>query len=43
MSLEIIAEIHPQHGGSAGVVREMIRIAKRNGATIVKIQLYNAT
>lgn len=42
MGLEIIAEIHPQHGGNMGVAREMIREAKRNGADVAKFQLYDA-
>lgn len=42
MNLEIIAEIHPQHGGSLLVIREMIRQAKLNGADVVKVQLYDA-
>lgn len=42
MSLEIIAEIHPQHGGSMVAIREMIRQAKRNGADVAKFQLYDA-
>lgn len=42
MALEIIAEIHPQHGGSMSVAREMIREAKRNGADVAKFQLYDA-
>jgi sialic acid synthase SpsE len=41
-SLEIIAELHPQHGGDLGVLREMIRRAARSGATAAKIQLYDA-
>jgi len=42
MPLEIIAELHPQHGGDMGVIREMIRQAKLNGAHVAKIQLYDA-
>lgn len=42
MSLSIIAEIHPQHGGDPGVIREMIRQAKLHGADTVKVQLYDA-
>ena len=42
MSLEIIAEIHPQHGGSLHAIREMIRQAKLNGADVAKFQLYDA-
>jgi sialic acid synthase SpsE len=42
MSLEIIAELHPQHGGQPGVIREMIRQARLNGADVVKFQLYDA-
>lgn len=42
MDLEIIAEIHPQHGGNLFAVREMIREAKRNGADVAKFQLYDA-
>lgn len=42
MPLEIIAEIHPQHGGDKGVLREMIRQAKLNGADVAKVQLYDA-
>lgn len=40
--LEIIAELHPQHGGDKGMIREMIRQAKINGATVAKFQLYDA-
>jgi sialic acid synthase SpsE len=40
--LEIIAEIHPQHGGSPGMMREMIREAKLCGADMIKLQLYDA-
>lgn len=40
--LEIIAELHPQHGGDMGVVREMIRQASMNGADVAKFQLYDA-
>jgi N,N'-diacetyllegionaminate synthase len=40
--IEIIAEIHPQHGGDMGVVREMIRQAAGEGADVAKFQLYNA-
>src|SRR5262245_37341201 len=42
MALEIIAEIHPQHGGAPAAVREMIRAAKLGGANVVKVQLYDA-
>src|SRR3989344_8731298 len=42
MGLEIIAELHPQHGGDKEVIREMIRQAKSNGANAAKFQLYNA-
>jgi N,N'-diacetyllegionaminate synthase len=42
MSLEIIAELHPQHGGSMPVMREMIRQAKVAGAHVAKFQLYDA-
>ena len=43
MPLEIIAEIHPQHGGSLPTAREMIRAAKAGSATVAKFQLYDAT
>jgi sialic acid synthase SpsE len=42
MPLEIIAELHPQHGGDLGILREMIRQAKLNGADVAKVQLYDA-
>jgi sialic acid synthase SpsE len=42
MGLEIIAELHPQHGGSMVAIREMIREAKRGGADVAKFQLYDA-
>lgn len=42
MPLEIVAEIHPQHGGSQYVARELIRAAKLGGATVAKFQLYDA-
>jgi sialic acid synthase SpsE len=42
MTLEIIAELHPQHGGQLGMIREMIRQAKINGADVAKFQLYDA-
>ncbi len=42
MALDIIAEIHPQHGGSMDVIREMIRESKLNGANAIKLQLYDA-
>jgi N,N'-diacetyllegionaminate synthase len=41
-NLLIVAELHPQHGGDFGLVREMIRTAKLNGADIAKFQLYDA-
>jgi len=41
MALEIISEIHPQHHGRPNMIREMIRLSKQNGATVVKIQLYD--
>lgn len=40
--LEIIAEIHPQHGGQPAAMRELIRQAKLNGADVAKFQLYDA-
>lgn len=40
--LEIIAELHPQHGGDRGQIREMIRLAKRGGADVAKFQLYDS-
>jgi sialic acid synthase SpsE len=40
--LMIVAELHPQHGGDFGLLREMIRAAKLNGADIAKFQLYDA-
>ena len=42
VKLEIIAELHPQHGGDMGVLREMIRQASLNGADVAKFQLYDA-
>lgn len=39
---EIIAELHPQHSGDKGILREMIRQAKMNGAQVAKFQLYDA-
>ena len=42
MPLEIIAELHPQHGGDRGTMREMIRQAKLNGASVAKFQLYDS-
>ncbi len=39
---EIIAELHPQHSGDKGILREMIRQAKMNGAHVAKFQLYDA-
>ncbi len=42
MDLEIIAELHPQHGGSMPAARDLIREAKRNGADVAKFQLYDA-
>jgi len=41
-NLLIVAELHPQHGGDPGLIREMIRVAKLNGADICKFQLYDA-
>ncbi|MCC7165030.1 MAG: N-acetylneuraminate synthase family protein [Anaerolineae bacterium] len=41
-TFEIIAELHPQHGGDKGTLREMIRQAKINGAHVAKFQLYDA-
>jgi sialic acid synthase SpsE len=40
--LLIVAELHPQHGGDLGLIREMIRVAKLNGADVCKFQLYDA-
>lgn len=40
--LKIIAEIHPQHGGDMGLIREMIRQASICGADVIKVQLYEA-
>ncbi|MEZ5440760.1 MAG: N-acetylneuraminate synthase family protein [Lysobacterales bacterium] len=40
--MEIIAELHPQHGGKAGLIREFIREAALNGADVAKFQLYDA-
>lgn len=40
--LEIIAEAHPQFGGDLGLLREMVRAAKANGADVLKVQLYDA-
>lgn len=42
MALEIIAELHPQHGGDMGAIREYIRVAAQNGADVAKFQLYDA-
>jgi sialic acid synthase SpsE len=42
MRIEIIAELHPQHGGNLGTIREMIRVAALNGADVAKFQLYDA-
>ena len=42
MTLEIIAELHPQHGGDMGAIREYIRVAARHGADVAKFQLYDA-
>jgi N-acetylneuraminate synthase/N,N'-diacetyllegionaminate synthase len=42
MGFEIIAELHPQHSGDKGILRELIRQAKRNGAAVAKVQLYDA-
>ena len=43
MQLEIIAELHPQHGGDKDVIRKMIKDAKINGAQVAKFQLYDAS
>jgi len=40
--MEIIAELHPQHGGDRDVIKKMIHQAKANGADVAKFQLYNA-
>ncbi|MEM7137051.1 MAG: N-acetylneuraminate synthase family protein [Myxococcota bacterium] len=42
MALEIIAELHPQHGGDMGAIREYIRVAAERGADVAKFQLYDA-
>lgn len=42
MAFQIITEVHPQHGGDPGLLREMVREAKQNGADTVKVQLYDA-
>lgn len=42
MRLEIIAELHPQHGGKPGLIREFIRQAALCGADVAKFQLYDA-
>ena len=41
-SVEIIAEIHPQHMGSMSEVERMILQSKISGADIVKVQLYSS-
>ena len=42
MALEIIAELHPQHGGDMGAIREYIRVAAQQGADVAKFQIYDA-
>lgn len=42
MRLEIIAELHPQHGGNLGTIREMVRQSALCGADVAKFQLYDA-
>jgi len=40
--VDIIAEIGQNHNGDMNVAKELIRLAKLNGANIVKFQLYDA-
>ncbi len=39
--VEIIAELHPQHGGKMQRLQTMIFQAKMGGADAVKVQLYD--